>query len=295
MMRPCMVPVQYPATYAQPRKDLLLDCARLSWLAYMDRAAVDTAVATPGPRTGQTPCMKVLARVTDPRLIECKECDAQCYLLNYRPPTDAGLGDKPVLAICARGTTTLTDWACNAQIEQTVFKDCNQKAIGRVHAGFYRQFIGLFSIFDADVKRHLKEGGNLLCTGHSLGCALATLAALNYASGFPNQVWFTGFGGPRTGNADFAKAFDQLVQLRLRIKNSADPVVSCVPPIGYCHVGTEVHLGPPDRYPDVPVLLDVGDHNIKKYNDGLEAPDNTVETKAPATRDWLNRLLAACM
>ena len=278
-------PDQYPATLTQACKDLLLDCSRLAWLAYMDKLAIDKA---PTPASG---CFKVIDRVSDIRYVECRECDAQCYLLKYKPPPGAGLGDQPVLVISARGTTTLIDWTCNAQIGQTGFKDCNQKAIGRVHAGFYRQFIGLFSLFDSDVKRHLRDGGKLLCMGHSLGGALATLAALNYASGFPGQVWFASFGGPRMGNDTFCKAFDGAVQLRLRVKNCADPVVACVPPVGYGHVGTELHLGPPDRYPDIPVLFDVGDHDIERYVLALEASEAQPETKSPSIREWINRLL----
>ena len=53
-----------------------------------------------------------------------------------------------MLAICARGTTSLMDWMCDAEVDQVTFRDCNQKAVGKVHAGFYRQFIGLFSLFD---------------------------------------------------------------------------------------------------------------------------------------------------
>ena len=271
------------ASLSDSGKSLLLDCARLSWMAYSDQATVDARRAA-APNADY---FQVLDRVTSVQFVECKACDAQCYLVHYKPPPAAGLGTEPVLAICARGTTSLMDWMCDAEVEQTVFKDCNQQAIGRVHAGFNRQFVGLFKVFDDQIMKHMRAGGKLLCTGHSLGAAIATIAALNYASAFPAQVWFADFGGPRAGDAVFARAFDRAVQLRLRVKNAADPVVSVVPPVGYVHVGAEVHLGPTDPYPDVPVLLDVGDHDIAKYTRAVAAPDACKESKPAATRNWL--------
>ena len=133
------------------------------------------------------------------------------------------------------------------------------------------------------MKQHLKDGGNLLCVGHSLGSSVATIAAVNYASGFPGQVWFAGYGTPRVCDATLADLFNKTVQTRIRVKNASDPVNSIVPPIDYTHVGSEFHLGPVDNYPEVPVLLDVPDHDIAKYVQNLENPEQA-HTEGQDTR-----------
>lgn len=63
---------------------------------------------------------------------------------------------------------------------------------------------------------------------------------------------------------------------------------SVPPPLNYKHAGAEVHLGKSDSYPEIPVLLDVGDHDIRKYVAALESGGKTdSETKSAATRQWL--------
>jgi len=84
----------------------------------------------------------------------------------------------------------------------------------------------------------------LWITGHSLGGALAVLAAENLsAQGVEIQGVYT-YGQPRVGDSKFAKNFD------LRMKNKTyrfvydEDVVPRVPSAlqGYCHVGTECYL-----------------------------------------------------
>lgn len=282
--------IEYPGSLSPPSQQLLQDGAKLSWLSYSEPDVVNAKWTAKDFGEDR---FEVLRRVKRcPQFISCDECDAQCYIAEYDPPKVDTLQDRPVLAILARGTTSLMDWMCDARANQVDFKDCRQRSVGKVHAGFYRQFIGLFSIFDKQIKRHLEAGGNLLCVGHSLGSAIATIAAVNYGLGFPRQVWFAGYGTPRVLNKTLADAFEGVVQTRLRVKNASDPVVAIVPPISYVHVGTEMHLGPKDDYPDIPVILDVADHDIATYVAHLARPEASTEAKSPATRSWLQRALS---
>lgn len=75
------------------------------------------------------------------------------------------------------------------------------------------------------------------------------------------------------------------------MKNYSDPVVAIVPPIDYCYVGYEVHLGPTDNYPEVPVLLDVGDHSTINYVRNLETPETAIQIVPAATKSWLQRTM----
>ncbi len=285
--------VQYPGNLSQETRSLLIDCAKLSWLAYSEPAVVEEQYKN---RDKQDPegAFEVLKRATEvPKFITCKGCDAQCYLLKYTPPKVDSLGDKPVMAIAARGTTSIMDWMCNARAYQTEFKDCAGRVMKdvEVHAGFYGQFMAIWGIVDVEVKKHLASGGQLLCCGHSLGSSCAAIAALNYGSQYPTQVWYVGVGTPRVGNAAFAKAFAKCVQTRIRLKNCSDPVVAIVPPLDYVHVGCEVHLGPADNYPEVPVLLDVGDHSVAAYVKNLETPETAKQVAPAATKNWLQRTM----
>ena len=278
---------QYPVGLDEGQQKLLTDGAKLSQLAYSD------------PATMSSQTFEVLTRVQGtPEYVTCPDCDAQCYLVNYKPVPVKGMPDN-VLTICARGTTSLVDWCCDAEVNQVVFKDANQNVVydkkkqpGRVHAGFYRQFVGLFKLMDTRVKKHLSAGGTLFCVGHSLGSAASAIAAVNYGLAFPGQVWYAGYGVPRVFNDVLAGAFDGCVKGKWRVKNAADPVASIVPPIEYKHAGSEVHIGTTDNYPDLPMLFDVGDHDIKNYITGLQKQGGgCTESKSVILRNWIQNLL----
>lgn len=104
----------------------------------------------------------------------------------------------------------------------------------QVHRGFLRALDAVW----CDVDSALDETGELPSwyTGHSLGAALATLAA---ARRRPHAL--ATFGSPLVGNPAFRELLSGLPILRFA--NCAD-IVTTVPPatFGYCHVGTHVFL-----------------------------------------------------
>ena len=84
----------------------------------------------------------------------------------------------------------------------------------------------------------------ILTTGHSLGGALASIAAgtiadNKYAS--PNNIMMITFGQPRVGDSKYAASMNKLVPYTFRVINGRDPVV-LVPPMkyGYHHHGKEI-------------------------------------------------------
>lgn len=300
-----MTSVQYPDGVTPTMRQLLLDCAMLSDLAYNQPSYVEqrwaeahknqpaqtvTRTSKTVPRTSKTGPEVVLAKVPRmPKFVDCPQCDAQCYLVHYEAPSVENLNSKPVLAIVSRGTSSVMDFVCDGDIAQVQFRDASNKPLAgvKVHCGFYDQFIGLFSLFDVEVKQHLKDGGHLLCIGHSLGSADSTIAALNYASSYPGQVYFVGYGCPRVGNKAFADAFNKCVKLRLRVKNCCDPIAAILPPVcGYTHVGSELHLGSPDPLPQIPNMFSLGDHGIFNYQKNLAEPAVATTTLPQVTKSW---------
>jgi predicted lipase len=110
----------------------------------------------------------------------------------------------------------------------------------KVHYGFIEAFS---SVRDAilPMVRDSKQT-KVLTTGHSLGGALAILAALDIRQNVPDkQVSCYTFGSPKVGDPAFAKFYDGRVPNTFRIVNDAD-IIPTIPPVGYAHVGQLYHL-----------------------------------------------------
>jgi triacylglycerol lipase len=105
---------------------------------------------------------------------------------------------------------------------------------GRVHAGFLNAFNEIRDCFDAIVAAR-QPGQRLWLTGHSLGGALATLAAAHVGPAAVQGLYT--YGAPRVGDSAFAAVLPQ--QSYHRFVHRDDWVVN-VPPkfLGYVHGGT---------------------------------------------------------
>jgi triacylglycerol lipase len=108
---------------------------------------------------------------------------------------------------------------------------------GRVHEGFLAAWLSLADPIGAWLEGNGER--RLVVTGHSLGAAMATLAATR----IPEAELVT-FGSPRVGDAGFAAAFSGASARRY--VDCADKVTT-VPPelIGYRHLGGEHYI---DRF-----------------------------------------------
>ena len=287
--------VQFPARLSAARRQVLIDMAKVSQISYNSPDVVSQRWKARN-KSVEKPYDVFRRVLSEPLYISCEPCDAQCYIMKYEPVADENdtLGAKPVLVMSVRGTSSVLDWMCDCEVEQTVFKDCTGKYYkgALVHDGFNKQFKALANTFDSQIKQHLSAGNHLLCTGHSLG-SLSAIAATHYALGFPKQVWHVSFGSPRIGNAAFAKLYNDNVQYKHRTVNSHDPVSKVPPPLKYQHVDSELHTGAQDKYKDIAIILDVGDHDISKYIDNLETPNVKQESKSPEVKSYLLELL--CM
>lgn len=138
---------------------------------------------------------------------------------------------------------------------------------GQVHAGFQDTYGCVRDSIAANLATAARGCDRILITGHSLGAALAVLAAPDVARRMPPNTIeprLTTFGGPRVGLPDFATAFDAAIECCYRVVNFLD-IVPLVPPSPYVHVGAEVAV-------DSGGAIDVGwRHSLAAYHAGLSA------------------------
>ena len=110
---------------------------------------------------------------------------------------------------------------------------------GQAHAGFLAAYETIeMQILDRLTSGNMLQGKDLWITGHSMGGAIATIAAYRLGC-----VMCVTFGSPRVGDRRWARAFNaKLVGKVFRVVNSVD-LVSRVPSfLRFRHVGIPVLL-----------------------------------------------------
>jgi triacylglycerol lipase len=158
------------------------------------------------------------ARVRDP------ETDTSSVFVSYR-------GTEPSM---------VADWLSDVQYHQVALNDLP----GLVHGGFARA-MALAAVQTNDAISGL-AGDRLYFTGHSMGGALAVLAAA-VSPRKPTAVYT--YGQPRVGDAAFSDAYDRsLGGVTFRYVNNSD-VVPHLPP------GQLPAPFPPPRFPHLPAGL----------------------------------------
>jgi triacylglycerol lipase len=121
-----------------------------------------------------------------------------------------------------RGTESPEDWIADFTFPQVAHP------LGNVERGF----AGVYDQTAASVAAAIQRAGgtpNVIVTGHSLGAAVAALAAADIAtSGAAAQTALYSFAGPRVGDLAFAAGFNSRVAAAWRVVNTED-IVTTVP------------------------------------------------------------------
>jgi triacylglycerol lipase len=159
------------------------------------------------------------------------EMQAFCHGTNYCAlvTTDSKASD-PFAVLVFRGTRGFKSWPSNINSRKTSWPGG-----GFVHGGFNTGFNGLWQKIEPALSRIDLP---LFFTGHSMGGALALLAA----SMRPEAVVYT-FGAPKTGDAAFACSLEST---RIyRVENKHD-LITTMPPaaktFGFRHAGVPICL-----------------------------------------------------
>lgn len=144
-------------------------------------------------------------------------------------------------AIAIRGTKTGQDWLTNGNVGLATGHGGSP-----VHSGFQQTFQSMRPAFEKAFAPRLRQGGNgtVHCVGHSLGGALASLAAEWIKIRFSRPVNLYTFGAPRVGLNGYAANATFGVDHIYRCTHGADPVPN-VPLWPFIHApncGTEYRL-----------------------------------------------------
>ena len=126
-----------------------------------------------------------------------------------------------------RGTVRTDEWVSDAVIRQIPCPFAPR--MGWTHEGFARVYTSMRGSM-AEALGNIGSAKTLYIAGHSLGGALAVLAAADLASAGRRPIVYT-FGAPRVGDPRFACRYGRLVAETHRVANPHDFVTRLPPPV----------------------------------------------------------------
>lgn len=118
------------------------------------------------------------------------------------------------LWVSFRYTDENSDWTSINTKGQKVPFILNNKQYGMVHKGFYASVLTLERVqgFLNAVRPFVEGGYRIAVTGHSLGGAQATVAAMLIKANLPDaRVHAFTFGSPRVGDKEFKDKYDSMI------------------------------------------------------------------------------------
>ncbi|KAJ9465551.1 Phospholipase A(1) DAD1 [Diplonema papillatum] len=158
----------------------------------------------------------------------------------------------PYVIVSFRGTVTFQEGDTDFR---NIYTDCNcsRAALdipgleGTVHHGFLSLWRKVkHKVFNALIDRLELPDENdettLVFTGHSLGGALATLAAAEAKARYfkKRPVTMYNYGSPRVGDSEFSESYDRMVPDSFRVVCKGDPITMMPPMACFTHVGHSV-------------------------------------------------------
>jgi triacylglycerol lipase len=194
-----------------------------------------------------------------------------------------------------RGTQTISEWNNNVKFAQVDYTFVTNGGLS--HQGFTETYRSIHESIVASINNLLISGSysRLYVTGHSLGGALAVLAAPELRTRTALEPIMYHFAGPRVGDPNFQQRYDGLVTNSWRTVNTNDPVPELPPQkvlipidgndvqaVSYAHVATEnkITFGSPIEGPgDITIIS--SNHSMCNYYDQL--CDSTADPAACKT------------
>ncbi len=151
--------------------------------------------------------------------------------------------DSSKIYVAFRGTESIVDFFTDILIVKTPFPPTKRWFFKpKAHFGFVNSYEGVKKqLLDLISTLLLSKPYEVYITGHSLGGALATLAAIDIRERFRPHVCVYTFGSPKVGNRWFKWKFNRSVRNSFRVVHD-DDIVAWLPPMGFHHVKTLVFI-----------------------------------------------------
>lgn len=224
-------------------------------------------------------------------LTECSEKAYGEIPENFTPIIDGQmkprgffLAGKDAGLVSFKGSKSPLDWLIDFDITQEPYFD-----IGYVHQGFLFEFRKVWPQISAEFHEH-GPGYPVRVTGHSLGGALATLAAHAFSRrGF--DVELVTLGSPRVGDFGFVQAFNRAKIDSVRIQYH-DDLVPRVPKLGYGHVDKLLRIGDDGReiwFSGIRGTVERWFEVAKADLEGSAETDHKIEKYVNAVKNWVER------
>ncbi|WP_049567889.1 acetylxylan esterase [Nocardiopsis sp. SBT366] len=193
--------------------------------------------------------------------------DTQAYVM---------AGDH-MIVIAFRGTepAQIRDWLSDINTPPVPERSCE----GRVHWGFQRALDAVYTDLSTALREFRDAEQTVWVTGHSLGGALAMLAAarLHFVDGVLADGVYT-FGQPRTCDATLAKAYEEVFRGRMyRFVNNNDVIAHVPPEPIFRHVSEVRHIDAAGRIHEKPMSVlggladSVRGHTADPFSLGVDA------------------------
>lgn len=155
---------------------------------------------------------------------EDKKTDTQAFVA----------GKDAHLIVCFRGTSSGKD----ALVDTRFLKTSAFGGRGRVHRGFNKALDSVWGQLEAAAGA-MGDGKKLFLSGHSLGAALAQLAAHRFAlEGYPVAGIYV-YGSPRIGDPEYRDVYNELLEAKTFLHINNKDIVARIPPriLGFRHLG----------------------------------------------------------
>ncbi|EIM86754.1 alpha/beta-hydrolase [Stereum hirsutum FP-91666 SS1] len=155
------------------------------------------------------------------------------------------------IVVALRGSSSAEDFLTDVELvlEDFVVTGTSPPDGTTAHTGFLNAWNAVVDTVLSEVTSQLSDnpGYAIVTSGHSLGGALSSLAAITLQQNFPSSIvrMYT-YGQPRTGNDDYAFwVNDEIGSNAFRVVHTTDGVPTIIPTsLGYRHHGIEYWQNP---------------------------------------------------
>jgi predicted lipase len=151
-----------------------------------------------------------------------------------------------LVVVSFRGTHTIEDWRTNLDFGTTITDICPGCT---AHRGFWQSWVDARDSVLPAVQQAIAAcpSYRITVTGHSLGGAVATLAAASMRTAGYNVALYN-FGSPRIGGSKISSYISNQPGGNFRVTHWNDPVPKLpLLTMGYVHISPEYYINKPSR------------------------------------------------